>query len=216
MRFQEFTRETWLMNLLGGRGLFVGVATRLLVIGAFTLPACSASAPSVGAEPCGVGAELTACEDGHSCALDTECRSLFCNANTCAPPNATSHSDGRVNGGETGVDCGGSVKTSALCVDGQACVDSSDCVGTCMRGLCGPISHTDGKKNLDESDVDCGGTSAPKCRDGKACAFDVDCATGYCPTESKVCAAPRYDDGVKNGSESDVDCGGAGTGFRTC
>ncbi len=215
MRFHEWTREKPLMNLARGKTLFAGVAT--LLLGVVALPACSTIAPADGAgKLCGVGAEVTACEDGQACELDKDCRSVYCEGTTCAPPGATSHSDGRINGGETGIDCGGSVKATALCQNGQGCADSTDCVGTCIGGLCGPISHTDGKKNLDESDVDCGGTTAGKCLDGKACALDVECVTGYCPTESKRCVTPRYDDGVKNGSESDVDCGGLGVGFKTC
>jgi hypothetical protein len=35
-----------------------------------------------------------------------------------------------------------------------------------------------------------------------------DCESSVCPAQSKVCQPPRPDDGVQNGGESDVDCGG--------
>jgi hypothetical protein len=123
------------------------------------------------------------------------------------------------NAGETGIDCGGSAKATQLfCADGQGCVDSLDCVGTCNEGVCGPIGPKDGKKNQGETDVDCGGPNAPKCVVGKACGSGADCASLFCPESSKVCTAPRYDDGVQNGDETDIDCGGkpSQAGFVAC
>ena len=176
------------------------------------MTACAAPA----GKTCGVGAPVPKCNDGDACELDKDCTSGFCSGNKCATPPAGSHMDGVKNSGETGVDCGGSVKDTQPCPDGQGCVDSTDCVGTCTAMVCGPISHMDGKKNLDETDVDCGGPSAPKCADGKACGADVDCATGYCPADMHKCVAPTYSDGVQNGTETDVDCGGMGMGFKAC
>lgn len=116
--------------------------------------------------------------------------------------------------GELGVDCGG---VCAKC-PGEPCVDGADCgSGTCENDVCqeppdagsGPPGPTDGKKNNGETDVDCGGPNAPACADGKACEADDDCANGWCKPGEKRCVAPRNDDGVKNGTETDVDCGGA-------
>ncbi|MBX3211862.1 MAG: hypothetical protein KF850_07505 [Labilithrix sp.] len=85
----------------------------------------------------------------------------------------------------------------------------------------------------EETDTGCGGKNAPPCPDSKLCKVDLDClsqncASGICapaggaPTgcsraddcESKVCVdgackAATPDDGVKNGDETDVDCGGS-------
>jgi hypothetical protein len=180
--------------------------------GQCNMTACAAPA----GKTCGVGAPVPKCNDGDSCELDKDCSSGFCSGNKCATPPAGSHMDGVKNGGETGVDCGGSVKDMTPCPDGQGCIDSTDCVGTCTAGICGPISHMDGKKNLDETDVDCGGATAPKCADGKDCGADVDCATGYCPADTHKCIAPTYTDGVQNGTETDVDCGGTGMGSKVC
>ncbi len=59
-------------------------------------------------------------------------------------------------------------------------------------------------KDGDETDTDCGGT-CPKCDAGDACAKASDCTTGHCV--AKVCVTSCMD-GVKDGKESDVDCGG--------
>lgn len=159
-------------------------------------------------KPCGVGV-ATSCADGQPCELDRDCTSGFCDAGKCATPPSESHSDGKKNGGETGVDCGGSVKDTKPCPDGEGCVDSADCVGTCAANVCGPAGPTDGKKNNGETDVDCGGPSAPPCASAKGCDVDTDCIDKYCPAAQKLCVEPRSDDGVKNGTETDVDCGGA-------
>ncbi len=113
---------------------------------------------------------------------------------------------------ETGIDCGG---TCGKC-PGEACTGPSDCgSGSCENGTCqAPIgdpngpSATDGKQNNGETDVDCGGPNAPKCSDGKSCEADGDCVDDWCKPDTKKCVAPRNDDGVKNGTETDVDCGG--------
>jgi len=176
----------------------------------------NACAPPAG-KTCGVGAPVPTCNDGEACELDKDCKSGFCDGAKCATPAAESHGDGKKNSGETGIDCGGSVKATAPCPDGQGCVDSTDCVGTCNAGLCGPIGPTDGKKNNGETDVDCGGPNAPKCAVDKTCEANTDCVDDYCPA-TKKCTLPRYDDGVQNGTETDVDCGGnpAAPGFKKC
>ena len=158
-------------------------------------------------KPCGVGVGAQ-CNDGDPCELDKDCKTGFCDVGKCAVPSAESHADGQKNGGETGIDCGGTVKTDKPCPDGQGCSDSSDCIGTCNAGTCGPIGPTDGKKNGSETDIDCGG-DAPGCATGKVCAVNGDCLEKYCPGDKKVCVSPRNDDGVLNGTETDVDCGGA-------
>ena len=174
--------------------------------------ACTAPA----GKPCGVGTAVATCDDAQPCELDKDCKSGFCSGGKCATPSAESHADGVTNGGETDVDCGGSVKATKPCVDGQKCFESLDCVGTCNAGICGPIGPADGKKNQAETDIDCGGGTAPKCADGKTCAGNDDCATGFCPPGTLVCTAPSYVDGVQNGNETDLDCGGTGAGVKKC
>ncbi len=54
-----------------------------------------------------------------------------------------------------------------------------------------------------------GGACTQSCADGAPCTSDAMCADGYCPTKTKVCTMPTCSDGVQNGDESDVDCGGS-------
>lgn len=96
---------------------------------------------------------------------------------------------------------------------------SQDCKTTCG----------DGTQNSDETDLDCGGSFCGPCAVGKKCASNTDCESNTC--ESGQCIAAKCTDdsqcseglkcnvdsgncegcgdGVQNGDESDVDCGGA-------
>ena len=101
--------------------------------------------------------------------------------------------------------------TRYRCGDGERCPDGQSCVG----GVCAVVAATcsDGLKNGSESDVDCGGASCPKCAIGKACTAATDCVLvgGFAQCQNNTCVVPgaSCNDGVKNGAESDVDCGGA-------
>lgn len=67
------------------------------------------------------------------------------------------------------------------------------------------------QRDQGESDYDCGGDCAA-CGTGQTCLTQTDCASGVCL--AGTCAAPSCSDGVKNGRESDVDCGEACTPSR--
>jgi len=65
-----------------------------------------------------------------------------------------------------------------------------------------------GLKDSGETDIDCGGRCLPqKCDLNNSCALDIDCDSGFC-NSSKICATPYCNDSVKNGNETDKDCGG--------
>ncbi|MEO7328192.1 MAG: hypothetical protein ABI193_06420 [Minicystis sp.] len=70
------------------------------------------------------------------------------------------------------------------------------------------VSCTDAVKNGAETDVDCGGGTCPTCALSKGCGGDGDCAEGACI--GGVCTIPPAGcmDGMKSGTETDVDCGG--------
>lgn len=154
---------------------------------------------------CG-GSCATLCT-GAGCTANEECASAKCESGACAAK------DGKPCGVGTPV---------AQCDNGQPCELDQDCKSlTCDGATCAltpdsPPGPADLKKNNGETDVDCGGPNAPKCADGKTCDGDGDCENGYCPADTKVCATARYDDGVKNGTETDVDCGGTGPGMLKC
>ncbi|MFT3707031.1 MAG: hypothetical protein QM817_05115 [Archangium sp.] len=93
--------------------------------------------------------------------------------------------DGRLNGPETDVDCGGAC---GPCVAQQLCLVRTDCESrNCAANRCEPSSCTDGLLNQDEVSVDCGGSCPP-------------CTGGNCT------------DGIVNGNETGVDCGGRCSG----
>jgi hypothetical protein len=162
---------------------------------------------------CGGDALPKKCGEAEGCASNADCDALKCDVgatNECLPP---SHTDGVKNLAETGVDCGGDA-LPALCPQGQGCGSNADCdalkcdVG--VTNLCLPPSHTDGVKNLGETGIDCGGAAAPakKCPPGQGCANDGDCNNVLCNAGAGVCSPPASNDGLKNGTETDVDCGG--------
>lgn len=100
-----------------------------------------------------------------------------------------------------------------ICWDG-ACVE---CVPNDPNLRCGGGLVCDGHKcvpahcdnnvvdtDLGETDFNCGGACRP-CATGSRCKQGTDCIDGVC--EGGLCEPPTCTDGVKNGSETDVDCG---------
>jgi hypothetical protein len=92
-------------------------------------------------------------------------------------------------------------------------------------GNCVPASCVDGIQNEGETDIDCGGPNCAGCANGKNCLGDTDCSSGICNNgtcvecvsgpdcpsgvcSSFTCAAATCTDAFKNGSETDIDCGG--------
>ena len=156
------------------------------------------------------------CEDNRQCRAASDCASSVCTGGVCQVPT---HTDGVKNGDETGKDCGGPT-SGKTCNDGEGCADGQgtrDCAsGVCTGSVCQAPSHTDGVKNGDETGKDCGGPTIGKtCNDGEGCVVGQaarDCTSKVCT--GSVCQAPTFTDGVKNGTETDVDCGGAAAGTR--
>ncbi len=166
-----------------------------------------------GTKTCGVGLP-TLCAVAEPCQADLDCTSDVCEASRCVDVTDPVHTDGRRNGGETGVDCGGSIKATKVCLEGGGCVDATDCEGaTCVADKCGPATRLDGRfsPSLGETDVDCGGTlpdalgnPAVKCLSTKSCKVGADCDSGFCT--GLVCEPRKA--GRQDGDETDVDCGG--------
>jgi len=149
------------------------------------------------------------------CAVGTrDCTSKVCTGGICKTPT---FSDGVMNGAETDVDCGGGNGAPA-CANGKGCaIGTRDCTSLVCGavGSCQVPSPTDGVKNGTETDLDCGGgNGAPACADGKACITGPrDCASKVCT--GNVCQVPTNTDGARNGTETDIDCGG-GNGAPLC
>jgi hypothetical protein len=108
--------------------------------------------------------------------------------------------------GESDVDCGGA--DCHGCAYGAACNQSSDCAeGQCIMAVCQEPGCNNQTLDGDETGIDCGG-SCPSCRDGQPCLVSGDCTSEVCGDDG-LCAAASCSDMVRNGSELDVDCGGA-------
>ena len=150
----------------------------------------------------------------------TECGGEFCQkCPTC--------SDGLWNGDEVGTDCGGPNCTACTCSDGEVNQGEEDYVdGTASSGECGgPFCDpcptcSDGAWNGDESGTDCGGSyrncTQCSCSDGELnqgegggflggwvdIAHSEECGGDFCDS------CPTCSDGLLNGDEEGLDCGG--------
>lgn len=202
----------------------LGVFASLVLVGIIlVLSGCGNSAPSIPPANCSDhiqnqnesdvdcgGPNCGKCANGKICLSSVDCGSVDCVEGVCkATPTCT---DGIKNQDESDVDCGG--KICHACSNGKACSAEGDCDSKyCSKGLCAvlppPASCTDSLKNQDESDVDCGGSNCGKCVLGKACTVDSDCSGNSTCTDGKCESASSCSDRVKNGKESDVDCGGS-------
>lgn len=143
------------------------------------------------------------------CLDDSACTGTrICINNQCT----TSCNTGVKDGTETDVDCGG--LCMANCAVGKMCKSNGDCTSNlCTNNVCTAApSCNDGTKNGSETDIDCGGSCATKCATGKMCMADGDCVSADCTNNVCVAAAPTCTDGVKNGTETDIDCGGSACG----
>jgi hypothetical protein len=156
---------------------------------------------------CG-GGTCPACPLGDMCKVDGDCTSGACDSIslTCVASECSDHTK---DGMETDVDCGGG--TCPACPLGDMCKVDGDCTSTacdaisltCVASECG-----DHLKDGMETDVDCGGGACPSCTIGKVCKVDADCSSRACDALSLTCVASQCNDHLKDGMETDVDCGG--------
>ncbi|MEO7330865.1 MAG: hypothetical protein ABI193_19985, partial [Minicystis sp.] len=156
---------------------------------------------------CG-GAICAKCANGKVCAVNADCSSNSCVGGFCAAAGGGC-ADGAKNGTETDIDCGGAA--CPKCANGKVCLSLTDCLSaSCASGICAAIvpTCTDGVKNSAETDIDCGGGTCGKCANGKTCSVHTDCLSAGCVGGVCAVVAATCSDGLKNGSETDVDCGG--------
>lgn len=165
---------------------------------------------------CG-GSCTTACGVGAGCVSDADCAAgSFCSTQSSLCVEV-SCSDSSLNGSETSTDCGGSCPG---CPDGEACNAGSDCQSRVCGddGTCAEPSCNDDQPNGNETGSDCGGPCPQNCGTGEGCEANNDCQSGVCRAQGcpqgveRCCQAPSCNDDVRNGSESDVDCGNQACG----
>jgi hypothetical protein len=168
------------------------------------MPTCDDDVKNASEADVDCGGQCAACPPGRDCKADADCQEGVCDG-FCQPPTCA---DSVKNGAETGVDCGGGCQGST-CQIGEGCTDDEDCTSHhCSEGACVAPGCTDGVLNGKESDLDCGGgpgECAP-CQAGEHCGTNLDCVSQIC--EGDVCTAFSCEDGVPNGQESAIDCGG--------
>ena len=172
------------------------------------------------------------CDDGKRCVTGSDCKSLNCVGGICqALPTCT---DGRKNGVESDVDCGG--PACPRCVSSKRCVVGTDCSsGVCTDGLCQDTVRESVKCLFMDAITGQPASTSQDCysekgtckgigacvvadisgKNGEQVTWKSSCG-GYAYTtmdgankyaEFKCTPLPTCTDGVKNGQESDVDCG---------
>jgi hypothetical protein len=174
----------------------------------FLALACEGSSSDSPLDPdAGANGEQPGAPPGSGCQADNACASQICKDGVCSQPSPT---DGKKNGDETDTDCGG--KSAPPCETTKGCKVATDCKTlACKNGTCATPTADDGVKNATETDVDCGGPDAgtPRCATDRGCKESSDCLSLVCDTGKKACNAPSPTDQAQNGTETDVDCGGA-------
>jgi len=182
-------------------------------------------------QPCTLGGGSGYCvKDPYNSALVTcaECLppgtstctgGAVCVKGVCVPPHCT---NGLKDLGEIDLNCGGTGSGCLACDNFLACLVPADCAsGVCMANKCAAPTCTDTTLNQDETDTDCGGTHCPRCVAGRKCILPSDCDTGVCtpsgtPGVPNTCQAPSCMDGVQNGDEEGIDCGGTLSNCPPC
>lgn len=79
----------------------------------------------------------------------------------------------------------------------------------CKNGKCQDPSCDDFVMNDGETDTDCGTACkdvAKLCGDGQGCKTGDDCESRAC--WAGKCQVPTCSDGIQNGNETGIDCGG--------
>lgn len=114
--------------------------------------------------------------------------------------------------------CGGCTLACTQANVNVVCVAGA-CGGACKEGFgdCNGAASADGCEvslwtdlnNCGACGRDCGGPVCAKCGTGKPCDKASDCASLVCGGSPSVCQAPTCSDGVLNGWETDLDCGGS-------
>ncbi len=204
----------------GTLGLLTFLGSTIALAGCF-IAACTTSTETDPGAPDGGSSDPnpTGAQVGSSCASGGDCRTGVCTDGIC---QAASPSDGVKNGDESDVDCGG--PAAPACALGKQCKVGTDCTtGKCENGTCvadpsKPPGPNDGIKNNGETDVDCGGPDAatPRCEVDKTCGGNGDCKTPLVCENGKCTSKPLPNDGIKNGTETDVDCGGPDAATPRC
>jgi len=151
------------------------------------------------------------CVPGELCAKDSDCTpgfvcGHFAGKKFCMSKGCKGHSNGKKDGLESDIDCGGACwgiptppglckgavcgSEAFRCAIGDSCNKDNDCVKlNCLpSGKCGPEKCLDNILDGKETDVDCGGPECRKrCAYKKKCGWDGDCRQVGSPQSALFC-----------------------------
>ena len=190
---------------------------------------------SSGGHLCDGAGACVACVQNADCpASANDCTAPTCQAGVCGTANKAAGASCATSGGRlcdgagacvaclqnadgpaTGTTCAAGLCSAGVCgtafvAAGTSCNDHAGvvCDGA---GTCSAMHCADGLMDADETDVDCGGSCGATCQSAgpqQKCRGGGDCLSGVCSGAPLLCQVPTCSDTVRNGSETDVDCGG--------
>lgn len=159
---------------------------------------------ATGVTPETCGGKYGACL-GEACTTHADCRSLACDGGVCVAPTCD---DGVLNGLETDVDCNARDRVFGQMSQTPEWLASD---GRLPYVLTTPYSYPQRHQTPGVNGVGTWFTGPNAERCGlcrfERCTKNADCATGLCGIDGR-CDVPACHDGVKNGAETGVDCGG--------
>jgi len=138
--------------------------------------------------------------------MDTECQTRTCNGGTCGFDFAA---DGKALAAQTAKDCVTAVCNGAGATrpnpdDADKPTDANDCtIDTCTAGVAANTPKPVGDPCTTGSAMKC--TADSMCVE---CVVNTDCGSMVCDPLTNKCAPIDCGDKVKNGVETDIDCGG--------
>ncbi len=200
------------MRLLLGCGLVLSLAACNVYDESLLEPtgAGGGSTTTTSSSPVGSGGSTGTgdmCEVAGDCpGVDTECGTRSCVMGICTVDAAPM---GQLATMQTSGDCQKNVCNGAGDITTATdATDVKDDGKECTIDSCEVGGETHTPKNEGDA-CTMGGTVCNTAGNCVECVDDIDCASMVCDTSTFTCAAPGCGDMVKNGSETDTDCGGS-------
>ncbi len=152
-----------------------------------------------GAKPCGAASECPG--------ADTECKTRTCKGGICG---AGFGADGKALATQTAKDCLQTVCDGAGATKSiPDAADKPDDANDCTDDTCTADVPTFTAKSVGAPCTMGGGKKCTAASTCVECVADGDCLSGVCDLLTNKCAPAGCGDNVKNGTETDLDCGGA-------
>ena len=145
------------------------------------------------------------CATADDCGSSDDCHSFTCDAGTCNDSFAAAGTPvkAQATGDCTVLVCDGAGNVTPMDDPTDVFDDLNDCTDdTCAAGA--PVNDP---KPIGASCASMGGAYCDGAKACVECILPGDCATGVC-SANHTCAPAECGDGVSNGQETDIDCGG--------